>query len=626
MTKPCLETSVVDGLTLNDPFIIASSHWTGTESVFRKLAVVNPAALTLKTSSAAGGDGKETTNRGREKKDIKGSSGSLIAKYTDGPKEIELWDLPTTYEMTRTARKLLPSTRLGLSVLKGEDYQACRQILGTEHYAYVELNWKYAFRGLDQAQPATTITEIENDLNAFLNAFHDLPRIVKLPRESIPYIGTPALEKCLAVIKGAGAALLVANSRRLRVPPSRVASESPRELSTGVIVGEYLFIETFDTLRRLASGPEYRQRPLPMIATGGIMDIAGIIDMFAAGANAVQLCTILDVRGIQVLELLREQLAALISASGSFQTFLADLRQQDSVWFSAVQRAKSIEASDQETVASVASDVRNLRPVFEEALAAELTLETREVPVLEPVDLPLGLSIVVNYANIGSFFLSVRAAHEHRMTRIDAEGVREFANLMKDPFFMYDFVILPQSAINNITNHPPHGAEHLIPVPISSIGRSTWEIAGDRQLSDELETVYHFGGRSARIALQEFLRDHKPDTQQIDPAKLLPSLKFWRDSFGILAKPPLSRMYGLLASKDVASRWTHHWRWSEPLVLACSTHHHREHGKKHSDKLASSMCVAATTACGNVEAAVDALLATDFAQHCARLLQSSRRV
>jgi dihydroorotate dehydrogenase len=48
-----------------------------------------------------------------------------------------------------------------------------------------------------------------------------------------------------------------------------------------------------------------------MIATGGISDIGCVIDCLAAGAEAVQLCSALDHKELQVIGFLRQQLSEL---------------------------------------------------------------------------------------------------------------------------------------------------------------------------------------------------------------------------------------------------------------------------------------------------------------------------
>src|SRR3990172_12141561 len=130
-----LETTIIKGLSLRDPFIIASSHWTENESRFRTLATVNPAAITLKTTSQIKGGSGTPLGPGREMRALKNVFGNKFATYTDGPSDLELWELATTYQKTRMARRILPSDCIiGLSLLQNEDYDGIKKVLGLDNY------------------------------------------------------------------------------------------------------------------------------------------------------------------------------------------------------------------------------------------------------------------------------------------------------------------------------------------------------------------------------------------------------------------------------------------------------------------------------------------------------------
>ena len=46
----------------------------------------------------------------------------------------------------------------------------------------------------------------------------------------------------------------------------------------------------------------------PLVASGGIIDIGSVIDSIAAGAEAVQLCSALDLRTLRTWRRMREEL------------------------------------------------------------------------------------------------------------------------------------------------------------------------------------------------------------------------------------------------------------------------------------------------------------------------------
>ena len=315
-----LTVEIFPGLSAKDPLMIASSHWTASETALQQIALVSPAAITLKTTSARfGGDGKESAGRSREKRDIRDHYGHIIAKFTDGAKPMELWDIATTRTQSQLAKEIFPSSRIGLSVLAGEDYQHISKALNLDLYDYVELNWKYAFRVAKQSR----IPDIHADVRTFIKCFAKLRIVVKLSRESIPLLFSGSLDPVMKLVSKVHGSVIIANSKRIRVPPSRVVG-SPRELSRGVVVGEYLFLETFDYIRQFNELKRFSG--IPVIASGGVVDIAGIVDLLAIGVKGIQLCTALDLHGINLVSLLREQLSSVASDHATLEDFIRYLR------------------------------------------------------------------------------------------------------------------------------------------------------------------------------------------------------------------------------------------------------------------------------------------------------------
>ncbi len=616
-----LSITPVSGLTLSDPFMIASSHWTSTERAFDQLSAIKPSAVTLKTTSEKkGGDGKESKAKGRYQAKIRTSGGFIAGAYTDGPKEIELWDFVTTYQMTRKAREFLPGTKLGLSILQGEAYDEAVKVLELDSYSYVELNWKYSFRSSDIE--SNTIRAIEADLDHFIACFSGHPKLVKLPRESIPFIQSKDFSRIVAKLSAAGAGLIVANSKRIRVPPSRVMADDPRELTTGVVVGEYLFLETFDTLRKITQTDAFKTAPIPLIATGGIMDTAGITDVFAAGATAVQLCTVLDVRGVQVVPMLREQLTRLAKPYDSVHNMQQAIAKTEAKWKQAVLDARKIEIQDAAEVERVLGTEKAVRPIFERAIQCELLDTPVKRTPRSGSAIPTSGALVVNYANIAAFLLSVRCLEMHKLRRIDVEGVGEFSDQLKKGL-NYDFVILPRSAIISFTQNLPHELSSKVPVEIGEVARSTWQIMGDTT-APKINTLYHFGGNSARHALKEFLKEKKPQPMQITPPMLLPLLKFWHSDRGILAKPPLSDIYGLFADEPVMKNWGQSWLWSEPLCLAASRQHLADNGESGAKEMLACMTEIVEEGRNHPAAVFNLLISTNFISHCTKLVSPKK--
>ena len=209
-----LRTVISPTFSLRDPFIIASSHWTANENAFKQFRTFEPSGVTLKTTSQAkGGDGSRSLEQ-RRKSALEDSYGNNFAFFTDGPKTLELIDIPATYHLTQIAKEVLPKTAIGLSVLQGEDYAEIASGLKLDLYEYVELNMKYSFRSLPSDQLTEFVKAFTADVQKFISAFQSRPLIVKFSREATPLLRLGALADLLATIADVEGAILVANSLR----------------------------------------------------------------------------------------------------------------------------------------------------------------------------------------------------------------------------------------------------------------------------------------------------------------------------------------------------------------------------------------------------------------------------
>ena len=526
------QAQVLPGLSLSDPFMIASSHWTSSERSFQALATVSPSALTLKTTSESRGGTGSGLAMSREMRPLRNVHGNTFATYTDGPTELELWDLSTTYDMSTKAKQLLPGTRLGLSVLQGEDYREVCETLGTANYDYIELNWKYTFRRLPGSDPTRGIANIRSDLDAFLEVFADLPILIKLPREALQFLESPEFIALLGVIDSRNAGLIVANSRRTKVPPSRVVSPEPRELSKGVIVGEELFLETYNALRALQSLQRDDLSVPPLVASGGIVDVPGIVDSIAAGAQAVQLCTALDLWGVQAVVWFRSQVSLLESQYGSFADFRDAIRASQETWTRAVLSAKGFELHN-ERLAEETCRTKEAASYVQDTLVAEC-LPTGSLDAMasdvdqqsEDAFSGYQAKILVTRGNVISFLLSRRCVTDLGLKPIELENINKFIGSLQEDNFEYDFAIVPERAFHFVKQHRATNAN--APHALMEVGVSTIQLVGDQRTPlEEITHVYHFGGISSRSNVGQLLRVLKPRIDQITASKLTPLLRTW---------------------------------------------------------------------------------------------------
>jgi hypothetical protein len=167
------------------------------------------------------------------------------------------------------------------------------------------------------------------------------------------------------VIHNHEAGIIVANSLRSRVPPSR--TDGQNELSGGVIVGEHLFLETYDTIRRFRE--TFTSLP-PTIASGGLVDIGGVVDCLTAGADAVQICSILDVhRGVHALTMIRRQLEEIAGPLQSLVDLKGSLRGSAVEWKAAAVHSRKLVASPVSDLRALLDDSDKLDDILAETIA-----------------------------------------------------------------------------------------------------------------------------------------------------------------------------------------------------------------------------------------------------------------
>jgi dihydroorotate dehydrogenase len=302
----------LSGFELADPLWIASSHFSATPSVFKQWANFHPAAITLKSSSVHfGGSG-----RGGKRLIIPLHQNDL---YCDGDKTRELLDIPSTYSLLQCAQSYLPTSKVGVSVLLGENYELFKKAFSDNAPSFIELNLKYSVR---PPKTATVVSALEHlvrqttvileEVASFLKVFASYPVFVKVSRE-IPWLGhSSEMSDLLDLIGRHGkAGLIVANTERYVVPPS--ASIDHMILQDGIIAGRSLFNKTFHLTREIA--PLAYMAGVPIIASGGIFHFNQIIDLIEVGASAVQLCSAIHFYGMSYLMQLREDFARYVHES-----------------------------------------------------------------------------------------------------------------------------------------------------------------------------------------------------------------------------------------------------------------------------------------------------------------------
>jgi dihydroorotate dehydrogenase len=314
-----LTTSVGTFLTLREPLWIASAHYsqdTSALAAWRDQGVA-PAALTLKTSQRTPPvENGKTTLRFATYPHFSRFGRSY---YCDGPKHKEFLPYAATASLLTQAREILPSSKIGVSVLAHADENYAELAGQVPEAAFAELNLKYSFRiksesaallAIATSQFEATFTEIER----FLAAFAGKPVFVKLSRELRWLPETAELTRLVQALSNHGkAGLIVANSEKMNVPPFMVAGQE-KSLSGGVMCGEHLFDDTINFVTGICKTAE--PAGVPVIASGGLIDPEQVCTALMAGAAAVQLCTAFVYLKLPYYNTLRLNLQSRIEMQG----------------------------------------------------------------------------------------------------------------------------------------------------------------------------------------------------------------------------------------------------------------------------------------------------------------------
>ncbi len=574
MRRPTVDLAVdiLPGLTLSDPFMVSSSHWTANERAFRALAPFTPSSLTLKTTSERlGGSGTPVLAR-RDMRYLEDSFGRSFARYTDGPKTQELLDTATTACLVQQAVKWLPGTKIGLSILSGEDYSRLAKSLPVGDCSYVELNLKYQFRGVDFRALDKPTNELAMELDGFFAAFGRTPTLIKLPRELTAIISGVDLTEVFHQVADRGAGVIVANSMRVTVPPSRVSGKDVRELSSGVVVGEYLILDTYHAVRILVQQCRDKGFCLPIVASGGVMDIGAVIDLMATGASGVQLCTVLDVRKPQYLEVLRQQMHDLASDAGSVRELISTIREDVKRWSQTAVTAKEFRIDARNDIAAVLSPEGDAVSVMAETIRAEC--ENVEMPAFgRPTEAGVrpGLSFAFTRGSLTGYLMAKQCVQEYDLISLEYGSAAEFVQKLGEPGYQWDLGIFSESTLSAIEREGAGILGEISPIRIVAVATSHTELVGVSSVNlDEVTKVYHFDGGGARRALALLLEKHQVDPDDLTGPALIPLLRCWRREDGILAKPPLGRFYGQLCRQEVRQQWGPIWACDEPYWLVAS--------------------------------------------------------
>jgi dihydroorotate dehydrogenase len=317
-----LKINLFKNFTLNSPIWIASSHLTESVNSIKNWQKIQPSAVTLKTTSKIGGKGYGN----RYIHAIK----SKEILYCNGNKKKELLNYITTAELLHVAKSLLPNSKVGTSVLMGENYNKCFDLL--QESDFFELNLKYAVRINNKSgdihskfeSDKSQFLKIQGEIKKFLYVFKNYPCFIKLTREINWLRDCREFQTLIKLLKThPKTGIIIANTKKWTLPPS--TSGLTLELKGGIVSGTSLFEETYNLVKGIKQAIP---KEVPIIATGGIDEIKSLIDIFRVGAKSVQICTAFHLRGFQYYSHLINQLNYIQKQleAKSFEEFIGKIQ------------------------------------------------------------------------------------------------------------------------------------------------------------------------------------------------------------------------------------------------------------------------------------------------------------
>lgn len=452
--------------------------------------------------------------------------------------------------MINDAKEILPTSKIGISILQGEEYEDIKASLakGCE-YDYVELNLKYSLR-LDEdgkKDIARIIDEINTDCESFCKVFDEYPKFIKFSREMEIFLNELACSPFFKTIEKHKVVAIVANSKKCIAPPSFSSFQHPNPLLNGVIVGDYLFLDTYnfiDSLNKIFIGGKNGW----ISASGGISSIGEIIDCIALGVNSFQICSLIHQRGIFSIEMLRRQLLACFEyfKCKNFDEFRG-LITSDSVRVKELNKIFIDKPRIKKAINNQAEKLIN-------ALQMELKnsdLLGNDYPELKNQD-------AVNLAGTDGTVLS------YALTFCLANGINNYSTKLVSSKEIgegeYDSVIISDAYKDDFCKARPDWVS-------SKIGNACYSLMGVAEDMDDIKRIFHFKSLSSEKMKIEVQKRGKYKFTYIKPFELASLLISWEDDMGILAKKPLTDLYSILMPDSLSKKWHSLYDCGSPIWL-----------------------------------------------------------
>ena len=593
-----LRTSLFHGFAFKNPITIASSQWTENKSMIKRWCIYAPGALTIKTtlSNIVPEEDKRRIIRSLYK-----HGGTSVNLYADGPKHIEYLTPEYTNDLIAFAKSELPETKVGASILLGDEYESIKQYV--KEADFVELNLKYTARlgpnELDKSYFDIHKNRFDNlikEIERFIECYRNQVIFIKLTRE-LPWLN-PCYELTFFLNKllqykdsGLKIGLIVANTERLRIPSSwtynpkqdRVGSE----LSDGILAGEDLFLKTYNIIKTISLEPQIGDR-LPILATGGIVDMATFVESIHAGASAVQMCTAFQKYNFSYYSWIIEQLSRIMvdNKIHSFDRLKETLRKEPYVANRIrVSSIRTPREAKEKIIQTYRKSLDDVKEIIKKHILEELKLPLTEHPDEKYIHCDSNkLHNIKNYglpslnddknqespsangnelnncvllSNIGlltahSIFTCL--SEEFNTELIVTKGSNELIDkiLFSDK---WDLAFISDAHLNNLCRRCVKYSD-WDPVILGVLSVATYHLMSPVGQISLINDIYHYGGLQSTAAIEDILNQDiiKKERERIvvnetSTEEMLYILQSGRDDIGMFAKDPLCTLYYLFVTQ-----------------------------------------------------------------------------
>jgi hypothetical protein len=399
------------------------------------------------------------------------------------------------------------------------------------------LNLKYSLRLDEEGRRniARIIEEINTDCGNFCKVFQEYPKFIKFSREMEVLLDELAGSPFFDTIEKHNVVVIVANSKKCIAPPSYSSFQHPNQLHNGVIVGDYLFLDTYnfiESLNKIFNGEKNGW----ISASGGISSIGEIIDCIDLGVNSFQICSLIHRRGIFSIEMLRRQLSAC------FECFNCN----NFTDFKEIITSNPVRTKELNEIFTDKPTIMKAVNSHTEKLINTLLMESKDSDLLKHDYSENKNQDAINLAGTYGTILS------YALTFCLVNGINNYSTKLVSSKEIcdgeYNSVIISDAYKDDFCKARPDWVS-------SKIGNACYSLMSVAEDLKDIKRIFLFKSLSSDKMKIEIQKKGKYEYTYIKPLQLAPLLISWKDDMGILAKKPLTDLYPILMPDYLSKKW-----------------------------------------------------------------------